>query len=92
MRPDLLARLERLLRRVLTPAGVKVAASVTAAATSVSITWPRAEGDTAYGVVATPNWLTTVAVTAQTTTGCTVTFGTAAPANARLALFTFRED
>lgn len=95
MRADLLPRLdhlERLLRRVLTPAGVRVALPVTAAATTVAVTWPRAEGDATYGVLATPSWLTTVRVTSKTTTGCVIDFGTAAPGSATVDVFTFRNE
>lgn len=40
------------------------------------------EPDTNYAVLITPNWLTTHRVTSKATTGFTVDFGTAAPANA----------
>ena len=83
---------ERLRRRFLTSAGNRVAVAVTAAATTVAVTFPRTEVDTSYGVNATPNWGTTVWVTNKTTTGCTVNFGTAAPANATVDLITFRSE
>lgn len=82
----------RLLRRWLPPAGNQVAVAVTAAAGNVAVTWARAEGDTNYGVLATPNWGTTVYVTAKTTAGCTVNFGTAAPVGATVDLATFRSE
>jgi hypothetical protein len=85
-------RIRRLIVRWLTPAGNQVATSVTAAATTVAVTFPRAEADTSYGVVATPNWGTTVWVTNKATTGCTINFGTAAPANASVDLITFRSE
>ena len=84
--------IRRLFRRWLTPAGNQVATSVTAAATNIAITWARAEGDATYGVLATPNWGTTVYVTAKTTAGCTVNFGTAAPVGATVDLATFRSE
>ena len=87
-----LRRFRTLVRRHLTPAGNYPKQPVTLAATSVSITFPRAEQDTAYGVSATPSWLTTVAVTSKSTTGCTITFGTAAPANATVDVSTFRTE
>lgn len=82
----------RLQRRFLTVAGNTIATSVTAAATTKVITFPRTEVDTSYGVLATPNWGTTVWVTNKSTTGCTVNFGTAAPANATVDLITFRSE
>lgn len=83
---------ERIRRRYLTSAGTKVGQSVTAAATTVAVTFPRTEVDTSYGVLATPNWGTTVWVTTKTTTGCTINFGTAAPANATVDFITFRSE
>lgn len=86
------AVLRRWARRWLTPAGNKVALAVTAAATTVAVTWDRSEGDATYGVIATPNWGTTVYVTAKTTAGCTVNFGTAAPVGALVDIATFRSE
>ena len=83
---------QRIRLRCFTSAGNKVAQAVTAAATSVAVTWPRTEVDASYGIVATPNWGTTCWVSARTTTGCTVTFGTAAPANATVDILTFRTE
>jgi hypothetical protein len=82
----------RLKRRFFTPSGCKVALAVTATATSVTWTFDRGEVDTAYGVNALPSWLTTVACTAKTTTSCTLSFGTAAPANATVDVHTFRTE
>lgn len=82
----------RIRRRFFTSAGNTVAQAVTAAATSTSISFPRTEVDTSYGVNATPNWGTTVWVTNKTTTGCTVNFGTAAPASASVDVITFRSE
>lgn len=79
-------------RRVLTLAGNQIAVPVTAAATTKAITFPRQEPDTKYGVLVTPNWLTTFSVTGKTTSGCTVNFGTAAPANATIDFFSFRSE
>jgi hypothetical protein len=83
---------ERLRRRFLTSAGNAVSVAVTTASSSVSVTFPRTEVDTSYGVVATPNWGTTVWVSSKATTGCTITFGTAAPATARVDFITFRSE
>lgn len=69
--------LDRLQYRVLTPAGAHVALPVGAAATTLAVVFARAEGTATYGVHVTPSWLTTVACTAKTTTGCTLAFGTA---------------
>jgi hypothetical protein len=82
----------RVRRRFLTSAGNTVAQAVTAAASSVAVTFPRTEVDASYGVVATPNWGTTVWVTNKTTTGCTINFGTAAPASATVDFITFRTE
>lgn len=92
MTPFDLRRFLTLCRRHLTPAGNYPAQSVTLAATTKAITFPRAEQDTAYGVSALTNWLTTVAVTTKTTTGCTLTFGTAAPAGAKVDIATYRSE
>ena len=69
-----------------------MATSVTQTATSVSVAFSRAEPDADYGVHATPNWGTTVWVTDKTATGCTVRFGTAAPANATVDISIFRSE
>lgn len=83
---------DRLRRRFFTQAGNRVAVAVTLGAGSVSVTFPRTEQDASYGVVATPNWGTTCWVTGKTTTGCTVSFGTVAPASATVDLITFRSE
>jgi len=85
-------RFRTLTRRHLTPAGNYPAKAVTLAATTLTVTFPRAEQDTAYGVSCCPNWLTTVAVTSKSTTGLTVTFGTGAPANATCDIATYRTE
>lgn len=85
-------RFDTLTRRCLTPAGNFPATAVTLAATTLAVTFPRAEQDTAYGVSVTTSWLTTVAVTTKTTTGLTVTFGTGAPANATCDIQTWRTE
>lgn len=82
----------RIRRRFLTPAGNGVRLSVTAAATTKAVTFEREMPDTNYGAVATPNWSTTVYVTNRTTTGFTLNFGTAAPANATVDYVTFRSE
>jgi len=82
----------RLRRRFLTSAGNKVAQAVTTAASSVAVTFPRTEVDASYGVCATPSWGTTVWVTSKATTGCTINFGTAAPAGASVDYLTFRSE
>lgn len=82
----------RLRRRFLTSAGNRVAVAVTTAATSVAVVFARTEVDASYGVVATPSWGTTVWVTNKTTTGCTINFGTGAPAGGTVDLITFRSE
>lgn len=82
----------RLRRRFLTSAGNTIALAVPAAAVNVAVTFPRTEVDDRFGVVATPNWGTTVWVTNKTTTGCTLNFGTAAGAAATVDLITFRSE
>ena len=83
---------DRIRRRFFTQAGNRVAVAVTLGAGNVAVTFPRTEQDTAFGVVATPNWGTTCWVNTKTTTGCTVNFGTVAPANATVDLVTFRSE
>lgn len=83
---------QRLRLRFFTSAGNVAQKPVTAAATSVAITFPREEPDTDYGVSVTPNWNTTVWVSNKTTTGCTINFGTAAGAGATIDLITFRSE
>jgi len=82
----------RLRRRLLTPAGNGVRLSVTAAATTKAVAFTREMPDTTYGIVATPSWNTTVYPTNRTTTGFTLNFGTAAPANATVDYVTFRSE
>lgn len=79
-----------LLRFLSTTAGNKVLLAVTNGATTVTYTLPATDADANYGVVATPSWSTTVYVTARSTTALTLTFGTAAGANATVDLITFR--
>lgn len=87
-----LSTLRRLQHRHLTNAGNVVAATVNSGATTLAVTFPRAEPDTAYGVTATPAWATTVWVTGKATTGCTVNFGTAPGADSTVDLTTFRSE
>lgn len=70
---------QRLRLRHFTPSGCGVDASVTTGATSVAITFKRAESNTSYGVNVIPSWSTTVYVAAadKATTGFTAHFGTA---------------
>lgn len=82
----------RLKRRFFTSAGNAVALSVTATHTTLAVVFPRTEVDTKYGVAALPSWLTTIACTAKTTTGCTLSFGTAAPSGATIDLATYRTE
>ncbi len=81
---------EILRRRHLTKGGIGVATAITLAAANQNIPLNFAERDTAYGVNVTPNWGTTVYVTAKTTTQFTVNFGTVAPANATIDWHVFR--
>lgn len=79
-------------RRTLTPAGNAINLPVTAALTTLAITFAQQESDLTYGVAVTPNWGTTLWVTAKAVTGFTLNFGTAAPANAALDYTTFRME
>lgn len=90
--PRDLAIFRRLQQRFLTNFGNRPAVAVTAAAGTVAVAFPRAEADALYGVSVTPNWGTTAWVTAKTTTGFTVNFGTVAPANATVDIITFRSE
>lgn len=83
---------QRLRRRFFTSAGNVVRQSVSTSATSVTLTFPRTEADTSYGVNVTPSWNTTVWVSSRSTTGCTINFGTAAPASATIDVITFRSE
>ncbi len=81
-----------LRRRVLTAAGTAVNVAVTASATTLAVTFAQPEVDTSYGVTVTPNWNTTVWVTAKSVSGMTLNFGTAAPANATVDWHSFRSE
>lgn len=87
----MLARQQRLERRWLTLAGNRVDLAVTAAATTKVVTLAPAEFDIEYGVVAMPNWGTTVWVTGKQLGQFTLNFGTAAPGAATVDVATFRE-
>ena len=54
--------------------------SVTAAATSQTVSFLAAHPDANYSVFCTPNWSTTCYVSNKTTSGFTLNYGTAAPA------------
>lgn len=82
----------KLVQRFGTNAGVGVKAPVTAAGTSASITFKRPEYDALYGVTATTNWLTTIAVTSRSSVGFTLSFGTAAPSGATVDWCLFRSE
>lgn len=73
------AKWSRLRLRHFTPSGTGVNIAVAPAATSLAITFARAESDTNYGVIVTPGWGTTIYVTDKATTGFTANFGTGAP-------------
>lgn len=83
-------RRQQMERRYITQAGTFVQQAVGNGSTTVTITFDREEADTRYGVVATPTWATTCYVSARTTTSCTLTFGTAAGANATVDVVVFR--
>jgi len=53
--------------------------AVAAGATSLAVTLSQALPSTNYAVYVTPQWNTSVWVTSKTTTGFTISFGTAAP-------------
>ena len=92
MEPQDEAQWRIIRRRVLTLGGNRVALAVTLAAVNKAVTFTKVEPDASYGVVVSPNWLTTYSVTAKTVNGCTVNFGTAAPASATIDVFTFRTE
>lgn len=80
-----------LIQRFLnTAGGNKVSLAVTNGTSTVTYTFPYTDSDASYGVVATPTWSTTVYVSARSTTSLTLTFGTAAGANATVDIITFR--
>lgn len=86
------AAFKRLQVRHLTSLGNLVDFPVTAGVATLAVTFPMAEAKVSFGVVALPNWLTTVRVTTKTRTGFTLDFGTVAPANASLDICTFRSE
>jgi hypothetical protein len=58
-----------------------VGIAVPANATSLTLSFsPALPAGVQYGVIAIPNWNTTVWITGKAQSGCTVNFGTAAPA------------
>ena len=75
------AQQSELRSRFLTHGGTKVAEAITGGAASKALTFANSatEKDTSYGVVANPNWNTSVYVTSKTVTGFTLNFGTVAP-------------
>lgn len=75
----LVRQLQVLFRRFLCKGGNGVNVPVTAAAATIAVPLELPEPDGLYGVNVTPDWLTTVRVTAKLTTQFTVDFGTAAP-------------
>jgi hypothetical protein len=83
--------LRRLLHKFLTSAGQNVQLAVGNGNTSVTWTFDRTESDTDFGVLALPNWSTTTYLSARSTTAVTISFGTAAGANATVDILTFRE-
>jgi hypothetical protein len=84
--------LNALKRRWLTQAGNQLALPVTATNTTLAVVFLNPENTIHYGVIAVPNWNTTVWVTAKTATGCTLNFGTAAPGSAVVDVATFRSE
>lgn len=71
--------------------GAKIA--LAQAITTKAITWAIAEPDTNYEVYASTTYSTTIFVTAKTTSGCTINFGTATPdANQTLDVTLMRAD
>jgi hypothetical protein len=93
MRPSRYALTQdRITQRFGTAGGTGTQYPIPPTATAVTILLLRREWDTNYGVVVTPSWLTTVAVTARTTSGFDVSFGTAAPAGATVDWCLFRSE
>jgi hypothetical protein len=87
-------QLRVVLRRFLTQGGIGVGVAVTAAAITKAIAFAdgKKEPDANYGVLVTPNWLTTFRVTAKATTGFTIDFGTPAPAGGTVDYAVVRGD
>lgn len=84
--------LTRLRVRHLTAAGTLVAATVAESSTSLEVSFVRAEPDTRYGVLATPDWQTAIWVTDKTTAGCTLNFDAPAPSGSHVDILTFRTE
>lgn len=84
-------QVKRVVRQFLTRGGTRVEHSVLQTAATTSVVIDPVEPDTEYGVLVTPNWLTTCRVTSKTVNGFTVDFGTAAPADAAIDYLVFRE-
>lgn len=82
----------RLQVRHLTSLGNLVDQPVTATATTLAVSFTRSEGKPSYGVVVTPNWLTTFRVTTKTINSFIIDFGTAAPVGATVDVVTFRTE
>jgi hypothetical protein len=85
-----IARPDALLRRLVdgfTLAPPRTLAVVEGASTLVV---PVRGAALSYGVVATPSWLTTVAVTGRSDAAATLTFGTPAPSGAVVHVITTR--
>jgi hypothetical protein len=83
--------IRRLLYKFLTSAGQKVKLAVGNGNNSVTWTFDRTEIDTNFGVLALPTWSTTTYLSARSATAVTISFGTAAGANATVDILTFRE-
>lgn len=83
---------QRLKRRLFTNGGSGVGVTVPLAATSRTVAFDRLEPDARYAVTVLPSWNTTTYIAAadKATTGFTVHFGSAAPANATIDFNTYR--
>lgn len=86
------ARRRRLEQRWLTLGGNRVGLPVTTSATSLVVTLTPAEFDAGYGVLAMPDWDTTVWVSGKQVGQFTLNFGTAAPGSQTVDVAVFREE
>lgn len=82
----------RIRRRYATSGGTKTNVLVGNGNTTLTVTFPRTEADTQYGVLIQPSWDTRASVTTKTTTGFTVGFSTAAGASDVIDYIIFRTE
>lgn len=81
-----------LARRYATPGGTGINVAVPITDSTITIALRLRELDTDYGVLVTPNWLTTFRVTSKTRDSFVIDFGTPAPADAALDYAVIRTE